>query len=107
MIESLVEQIEARFGEAQAQMSDPEVISDRQRYADAGRTFNQLAPAAKLAEKEWRLAMSDAEGAQELLAEGEDPEMRAERGTPGRASSAWRRRSGSPWSSGTPATTRT
>ena len=77
MIESLVEQIEARFGEAQSQMSDPEVISDRQRYADAGRTFNQLAPAAKLAE-EWRLAVSDAEGAQELLAEGEDPEMRAE-----------------------------
>ena len=77
MIESLVEQIEARFADAQAQMSDPEVIGDRQRYADAGRLFNQLAPAAKLAE-EWRLAVSDAEGAEELLAEGEDPEMRAE-----------------------------
>jgi peptide chain release factor 1 len=77
MIESLVEQIEARFAEAQAQMSDPDVIADRQRYADAGRAFNHLAPAAKLAE-EWRLAMSDAEGAEELLAEGEDPEMRAE-----------------------------
>ncbi len=78
MIESLVEQIEARFAEAQAQMSDPEVIGDRQRYADAGRLFNQLAPAAKLAE-EWRLAVSDAEGAQEMLDEGgEDAEMRAE-----------------------------
>ena len=77
MIESLVEQIEARFTEAQAQMSDPEVISDRQRYADAGRAFNQLAPAAKLADQ-WRLAVNDAEGAEELLAEGEDPEMRAE-----------------------------
>src|SRR5919112_6527190 len=77
MIESLVEQIEARFADAQAQMADPEVIGDRQRYADAGRAFNQLAPAAKLAE-EWRLAVSDAEGAEELLAEGEDPEMRAE-----------------------------
>jgi peptide chain release factor 1 len=77
MIESLVEQIEARFAEAQAQMSDPEVIGDRQRYADAGRLFNQLAPAAKLAE-EYRLAVSNAEGAEELLAEGEDPEMRAE-----------------------------
>ena len=42
MIESLVEQIEARFQEAQAQMSDPEVIGDRQRYAEAGRLFNQL-----------------------------------------------------------------
>jgi peptide chain release factor 1 len=78
VIESLVEQIEARFQEAQAQMADPEVIGDRQRFADAGRAFNQLAPAAKLAE-DWRLAQSDAEGAQELLAEdGEDPELRAE-----------------------------
>jgi peptide chain release factor 1 len=58
-------------------MADPDVIGDRQRFADAGRLFNQLAPAAKLAE-EWRLAVSDAEGAEELLAEGEDPEMRAE-----------------------------
>ena len=78
MIEGLVEQIEARYADAQAQMSDPEVISDRKRYADAGRLFNQLAPAAKLAE-EWRLARSDAEGAQEMLDEGgEDAEMRAE-----------------------------
>src|SRR3954447_16882735 len=78
MIESLVEQIEARYTEAQAQMSDPEVIADRQKYADAGRMFNQLAPAAKLAE-EWRLAKSDAEGAQEMLDEGgEDAEMRRE-----------------------------
>ena len=55
MIESLVEQIEARFQEAQAQMSDPEVIGDRQRYAEAGRLFNQLSTAAKLAEA-WRHA---------------------------------------------------
>jgi peptide chain release factor 1 len=78
VIESLVEQIEARFGEAQAQMSDPEVIGDRERFAEAGRAFNRLAPAAKLAQ-EWRLAVSDSEGAQELLAEGgEDAELRAE-----------------------------
>ncbi|HEX6583774.1 MAG TPA: peptide chain release factor 1, partial [Thermoleophilaceae bacterium] len=78
MIESLVEQIEARFQDAQAQMSDPEVIGDRQRYAEAGRLFTQLSTAAKLAE-EWRHAKSDAEGAEEMLAEGgEDPELRAE-----------------------------
>src|SRR3954468_2036390 len=75
MIESLVEQIEARFQEAQAQMGDPDVIGDRRRFADAGRLFNQLAPAAKLAEA-WRLAMSNAEGAEELLEEGgEDAEL--------------------------------
>jgi peptide chain release factor 1 len=76
MIESLVEQIEARYAEAQAQMADPGVITDRQRYADAGRLFNQLAPAAKLAE-EWRRAQDDAAGAEELLAEdGDEPELR-------------------------------
>jgi peptide chain release factor 1 len=76
VIESLVEQIEARHADVQAQMSDPEVISDRQRYAEAGRLYNQLAPAAKLAE-EWRRAQDDAAGAQELLAEGgDDPELR-------------------------------
>src|SRR3954452_9352508 len=80
MIEQLVDQIEARFAEAERQMSDPDVIGDRERYAAAGRTYRQLEPAAKLAE-EWRLAKSDAEGAQELLAEGEDPELREELGT--------------------------
>ncbi len=78
MIESLVEQIEARFQDAQAAMSDPEVIGDRQRYAEAGRLFNQLSTGAKLAE-EWRHAKSDAEGAEEMLSEsGDDPELRAE-----------------------------
>ena len=78
MIESLVEQIEARYREAEEQMADPTVIADRQRYADAGRQFTQLAPAAKLAEA-WRRAVSDAEGAQELLDEGaDDAELLAE-----------------------------
>jgi peptide chain release factor 1 len=76
VIESLVEQIEARFAEAEAQMADPEVIEDRRRYVEAGRLYNQLAPAAKLAE-EWRRAQNDADGAQELIAEGgDDPELR-------------------------------
>ena len=76
MIESLVEQIEARFADAQAAMADPEVIADRRRYADAGRQFNQLGPAARLAE-EWRRAQDDAAGAEELIAEaGEDAELR-------------------------------
>jgi peptide chain release factor 1 len=78
VIEQLVEQIEARYAEVQRELSAPEVIGDRRRFADAGRRYNQLAPAAKLAE-EWRRAVSDAEGAQELLEEGgEDPELREE-----------------------------
>ena len=73
-----MEQIEARYADAQRDLSAPEVIGDRRRYAEAGRRFNQLAPAAKLAE-EWRHATSNAEGAQELLDEGgEDAELREE-----------------------------
>ncbi len=76
MIEDLVEQIEARFAEFGEQMTDPEVIGDRERYAAAGRAYSQLEPAAKLA-REWRRARDDAAGAEELLAEdGDDPELR-------------------------------
>ncbi len=76
MIEDLIEQIEARFAELGEQMTDPEVIGDRNRYAEVGRAYRQLEPAAKLAEQ-WRRAHDDAAGAEELLAEGaEDPELR-------------------------------
>ena len=76
MMKPLVEQIESRFAEVQRQMGDPEVIGDRARYAQAGREFSRLEPAAKLAE-EWRRAAGDAAGARELLDEGEDdPEVR-------------------------------
>ncbi len=75
MIEDLIEQIEARFAELGEQMTDPEVIGDRNRYAEVGRAYRQLEPAAKLAE-EWRRATDDAAGAEELLAEGEDAEVR-------------------------------
>ena len=78
MIAQLVEQIEARFADAERELSDGEVISDRLRYAEAGRRYRQLAPAAELARR-WRHANSDAEGAQEMLDEGgEDAEMREE-----------------------------
>ena len=76
MIEDLVEQIEARFAELGAQLTDPEVIGDRERYAEAGRAYSRLEPAAKLA-GQWRRAQDDAAGAEELLSEdGEDPEVR-------------------------------
>src|SRR5579864_6854782 len=78
MIEDLVEQIETRFAELGAQMTDAEVISDREHYAEVGRAYSQLEPAAKLA-AQWRRAQNDAAGAEELLAEvGEDSEVRQE-----------------------------
>ncbi len=76
MIEDLVEQIETRFAELGGQLTDPAVIGDRARYAQAGRAYSQLEPAAKLA-AEWRRAQDDAAGAEELLSEdGEDAEVR-------------------------------
>ncbi|HEY7836368.1 MAG TPA: peptide chain release factor 1 [Solirubrobacteraceae bacterium] len=78
MIEDLVAQIETRFAELGEQMTDPEVISDRERYAQVGRAYRQLEPAAKLA-AEWRRAQDDAAGAEELIEElGEDAGMREE-----------------------------
>jgi peptide chain release factor 1 len=76
MIEKLIEQIESRFAELSEQMSDPEVIGDRERYAEVGRAYSALEPAAELA-REWRTASSDASGAREMLSEDEDPEIRA------------------------------
>jgi peptide chain release factor 1 len=75
MIEDLVSQIEQRFEALSQEIVDPTVIGDRQRYAEVGRAYRQLEPAARLAE-EWRRAADDVAGARELLAEGEDPEVR-------------------------------
>jgi peptide chain release factor 1 len=76
VIEQLVEQIEARWADLERQMGNPEVIGDRQRYAEVGRAYRELQPAARLAE-EWRHATDDAAGARELLAEdGDDSELR-------------------------------
>jgi peptide chain release factor 1 len=74
-MEHLVEQIETRFADLERQMSDPEVIADRERYAEFGREYRALQPAHELA-TEWRRTKSDAEGARELLAEGDDAETR-------------------------------
>jgi peptide chain release factor 1 len=76
MIEQLVEQIEARFSELEQQMSDPVVIGDRERYAAVGREYRELQPARELA-REYSTLKDDLEGAKELLAEGEDADMRA------------------------------
>jgi len=75
MIEALVEQIEARFSELEEQMSDSEVITDRQRYAEVGREYRELQPAHELA-REYVTLTGDLEGARELLEEGEDAELR-------------------------------
>src|SRR5258705_12384412 len=75
MIEQLVEQIQARFADLEAQMSDLAVIGDRERYAEVGREYRDLQPARELA-VEYATLKDDLEGARELLDEGEDEGMR-------------------------------
>ena len=76
MIEKLAEQVEGRFAELESQMSDPQVIADRERYAEVGRLYHELEPAHELV-GEWRQLQGDLEGAEELLAEaGDDEELR-------------------------------
>jgi peptide chain release factor 1 len=75
VIDALVEQIETRFAELEREMSDPAVISDRQRYAEVGREYRELQLAHELA-TEYRTLSDDLEGARELLEEGEDAELR-------------------------------
>jgi peptide chain release factor 1 len=77
MIYDLVAQLESRFGELERELSDPVVISDRERFEAASRAYRELEPAAKLG-AEYRRTADDLEGARELLAEdGEDAELRA------------------------------
>jgi len=76
VIDELVQQIQGRFAELERQMSDPDVISDRERYAEVGREYRELQPAHELAQEYTRLR-DDLEGARELLDEdGDDPELR-------------------------------
>ena len=76
MIDDLVGQIEARFRALERELSDPDVISDRERFTAASRAYRELEPAAKLA-IEYRRVADDVEGARDLLAEdGDDPELR-------------------------------
>ncbi len=77
MINELISQIQARFGELQDELSDPTVIGDRERFTAASREYRELEPAARLA-TEYRRTADDYAGARELLAEdGDDPELRA------------------------------
>jgi peptide chain release factor 1 len=77
MIDELVTQIDERFAGLQEQLSDPEVIGNRERFTAASRAYRELEPAARLA-AEYRRAVDDFEGARELLAEdSSDPELRA------------------------------
>jgi peptide chain release factor 1 len=75
MMDELVSRVQSRFGELEGELSDPEVIGDRERFEAASRAYRELEPAARLA-VEYRHAADDLAGARELLAEGDDAELR-------------------------------
>ncbi len=61
-IESLVDELERSYQEAQERMSDPAVYNDRREAADVGRRLKELEGAHKLAE-EWRQVRDDLDDA--------------------------------------------
>jgi len=78
LIDKLVEEIERSYAEVTEQLSDPDVLADRTRYAEAARRHAELAEAHGLALQYGEAERAVAE-ADELLAAGDDldDEMRA------------------------------
>src|SRR5690242_15271718 len=74
-MEPLVAEIERRFAELEAQLSDPAVRADQRRYAGVARRHKRLTAAAELA-RQWRERTSQVADAAELLDDA-DEEMRA------------------------------
>lgn len=72
---SLVDQIARTRAELSEALADPELSADRARYADVNRRWAQLTEAFSLADR-WEDASGRAEEARELLAGGEDEEIR-------------------------------
>ena len=64
-IDTLVEDLERSYADAQERMNDPDLYSDRNAAADAGRRLKELEAPYKLA-VEWREASGDLEAAREL-----------------------------------------
>jgi peptide chain release factor 1 len=80
-IDSLVEELERSYQEAQERMSDPAVFSDRNAAAEAGRRLKELEGPYKLA-CEWRRVvtdLADAEDDPELSTLADDLRLEAER----------------------------
>jgi peptide chain release factor 1 len=74
-VERLVAQIETTRGELEEAMADPELVSDRVRFADVNRRWAGLSEAFSLAAR-YRDAETQATEARELLAEDDDPDIR-------------------------------
>jgi peptide chain release factor 1 len=82
-IDSLVDELDRSYAEAQQRMSDPAVYNDHRQAADAGRRLKELETPKRLAD-EWRQARDDLEAARgdpelaEMAPEYEDAVRRLE-----------------------------
>ncbi len=72
----LVDQIERTRAELAEALSEPDAAADRTRYADLTRRYSGLEEAAALAAR-WRDATQQAVEAREMLADDDDPDIRA------------------------------
>jgi len=61
-MDSLIEELERSYADAQERMSDPAIFSDHHQAADAGRRLKELEGPHKLAQ-EWRSTHDDLEAA--------------------------------------------
>ncbi|MEX2503923.1 MAG: peptide chain release factor 1 [Egicoccus sp.] len=68
-----LEQLEARFRDVEAQLGDPEVVSDGQRYTSLAKQHAEIAEVVG-AYREWRETGEDLEAAQEMVSESEGDE---------------------------------
>ncbi len=75
-VDGLVTQVERTRAELSQALSDPDVASDRKRYADLTRRYAGLEEAAQLAVR-WRDALGRATEARAMLDEDEDEDFRA------------------------------
>jgi peptide chain release factor 1 len=76
MIERLVKEIVDRYDAVTAELADPGIFEDPQRYAEVSRAHSELGAAHALA-RDYLQAKSSAEEAQAMLSEdGVEPEMR-------------------------------
>ncbi len=66
-------QLEEELAHVEAQLGDPSVTSDRERFADIGRRHSQLTEVIEVGH-EWETALDDAAEARELAAEAEGDE---------------------------------
>jgi len=75
-VERLVEQIVRTRDELTEALGDPDLASDRARFAEVNRRWSGLDEAFRLADA-WRDAAGREAEARELLADGDDPDVRA------------------------------